>query len=71
MRHKIEAAVLRGTSLKVESLEIEGPRDDEILVRIVSSGICRTDVDFLDDPVVNWAAKWPIARLRFAAGFCA
>jgi aryl-alcohol dehydrogenase len=27
---------------------MEGPRDDELLVRIVASGICRTDIDFCD-----------------------
>jgi aryl-alcohol dehydrogenase len=49
--HKIQAAILRagGGPLKIESLEIEGPRDDEVLVRIVSSGICRTDIEFMDD----------------------
>src|SRR5271157_1350110 len=48
--HKIHAAVLRrqGGPLKIESLELEGPRDDEILVRIVASGICHTDIDFCD-----------------------
>ncbi len=49
---KIEAAVLRkkGGPLKIESLEMEGPRDDEVLVRLVASGICHTDIDF----VHNW-----------------
>jgi aryl-alcohol dehydrogenase len=49
--HKIQAAVLRrtGRPLKIESIELEGPRDDEALVRIVASGICRTDIDFCDD----------------------
>ncbi|MEW6173388.1 MAG: NAD(P)-dependent alcohol dehydrogenase [Bacillota bacterium] len=49
--HKIQAAVLRkkGAPLKIESLELEGPRDDEVLVRIVAAGICRTDIDFCDD----------------------
>ena len=48
--HKIKAAVLRkrGGSLKIESLEMEVPRDDEVLVRIVASGICHTDIDFCD-----------------------
>jgi len=48
---KIQAAVLRkkGGPLKIESLEMEGPRDDEVLVRLVASGICRTDIDFCDD----------------------
>ncbi len=49
--HKIRAAVLRrkGGPLKIESLEMEGPRDDEILVRLVASGICHTDISFCDD----------------------
>ena len=48
---KIQAAVLRkrGGPLKIESLEMEDPRDDEVLVRIVATGICRTDIDFCDD----------------------
>ena len=49
--YKIRAAVLRKKSgpLKIESLEMEGPRDDEVLVRLVASGICRTDIDLCDD----------------------
>ena len=49
--YKISAAVLRkrGGPLKIESLELEGPQDGEVLVRIVASGICRTDIDFCDD----------------------
>jgi aryl-alcohol dehydrogenase len=49
--HKILAAVLRkrGGPLEIESLELEGPRDDEVLVRIVASGICRTDIDSCDE----------------------
>ena len=48
--YNIKAAVLRkrGGPLKIESLEMEGPRDDEVLVRVVSSGICHTDIDFCD-----------------------
>jgi len=44
----IRAAVLRtpGRPLKIERLEMEGPRDDEVLVRVVASGICHTDIDF-------------------------
>ena len=32
--------------LRIEQLELEGPRQDEMLVRLVASGICHTDVDF-------------------------
>jgi aryl-alcohol dehydrogenase len=48
--YQIQAAVLRkrGGPLKIESLEMEGPRDDEVLVRLVASGICHTDIDFCD-----------------------
>jgi len=49
--YKIHAAVLRkkGGPLSIESIEMEGPREDEVLVRLVASGICRTDIDFCDD----------------------
>ena len=48
--HKIHAAVLRknGGQLKIESLELEGPREDEVLVRLVATGICHTDISFCD-----------------------
>jgi aryl-alcohol dehydrogenase len=46
----IRAAVLRGPGfpLKIERLEMEGPRDDEVQVRLVASGICHTDIDFCE-----------------------
>jgi aryl-alcohol dehydrogenase len=46
----IRAAVLRepGRPLRIEELEMEGPREDEVLVRLVASGICHTDIDFCD-----------------------
>ncbi len=49
--HKIQAAVLRkgDSQLNIESLELEGPRQDEVLVRLVASGICHTDIGFCDD----------------------
>jgi aryl-alcohol dehydrogenase len=48
---KIQAAVIykKGGPLEIESLEMEGPRDDEVLVRIVATGICRTDIDIIDE----------------------
>ena len=39
----------KGGPLKIEPLELEGPLDDEVLVRIVASGICHTDIDMMDD----------------------
>ena len=49
--HPIQAAVLRtsGSPLQIEALELEGPRHDEVLVRVVASGICHTDIGFVDD----------------------
>jgi len=48
--HQIRAAVLRpGGNLQIETLEMAGPRADEVLVRLTASGICHTDIDFLDD----------------------
>ncbi|CAG1066389.1 aryl-alcohol dehydrogenase [uncultured bacterium] len=56
--HKVRAAVLRdgGGPLKIETLELEGPLEDEVLVRLSASGICHTDIGFVDggagEPVV-------------------
>ncbi|MQA18544.1 NAD(P)-dependent alcohol dehydrogenase [Rugamonas rivuli] len=47
---KITAALARGAkqALAVTELELDEPRDDEVLVRVVASGICRTDIDVRD-----------------------
>ncbi|MEJ2455780.1 MAG: NAD(P)-dependent alcohol dehydrogenase [Candidatus Thiodiazotropha sp.] len=43
---EIKAAVAReqGGSLTVESVNLEPPRDHEILVRVVATGVCHTDL---------------------------
>lgn len=47
---KIKAAVVRKLSgpFKIEEIELDEPRDDEVLVRIVGSGICGTDLGARD-----------------------
>ncbi len=46
MSHSISAAVLHELSapFRLETLSLEDPGDDEILVRIISAGICHTDI---------------------------
>ena len=43
---KITAAVLREPTgrFEIEELELEAPRDDEVLVRMVGAGLCHTDL---------------------------
>src|SRR5512146_2728866 len=50
----VRAAVLRrsGGPLKIETLQMEGPREDEVLVRLAASGICHTDIGFCE----GWSA---------------
>ena len=52
---KIRAAVMTAphTPLSVCELELDDPRRDEVRVRILASGICRSDLSYLD-------GKWPI-----------
>jgi aryl-alcohol dehydrogenase len=47
---KIRAAIARatGTPLSLETVDLEDPRDDEILVRLVAVGICHTDIAMRD-----------------------
>jgi aryl-alcohol dehydrogenase len=49
--HPVRAAVLRrrGAPLQLEVLALEAPRADEVRVRLVACGICRTDVDLCDE----------------------
>lgn len=37
--------------LAVETVELEEPREDEVLVKIVASGICHTDMVMRDQGV--------------------
>jgi aryl-alcohol dehydrogenase len=47
-RRWIQGAVSRkaGGRLRLERLQLEAPREDEVLVRLVASGICHTDITF-------------------------
>lgn len=46
----MRAAVLRevGAPLRVEDVELAEPRDDEVLVRLIASGLCHTDLEVID-----------------------
>ena len=50
---QITAAVCRsnGAPLSIETLQLEDPREGEVLVRVVATGICHTDVAMRDSPV--------------------
>src|SRR5208337_5226131 len=47
---KIRAAVTRAphAPMSLETLEIEAPRADEVLIRITAVGICHTDIAMRD-----------------------
>jgi len=51
---KIEAAVARAkfAPLKLETLDLEEPREDEVRVRLVATGVCHTDVAVRDHTIV-------------------
>ncbi|MFD2612308.1 NAD(P)-dependent alcohol dehydrogenase [Paenibacillus gansuensis] len=50
---QIKAAVARekGQKLSLENLQIDEPRENEVLVRIVAAGICHTDLSVRDQHV--------------------
>lgn len=51
---KIQAAVAVGAGLpfEIKTVDLDDPRDDEILVRIVAVGVCHTDLVFRDAGVI-------------------
>ena len=64
---RITAAVLEapGVPLRVEELDLEAPRRDEVLVRLLASGICRSDLSLLDG---KWPAPLPMVLGHEGAG---
>ncbi|MBZ6287367.1 NAD(P)-dependent alcohol dehydrogenase [Streptomyces olivaceus] len=61
MSVQTQAAVIRGAGvIELEDILIEDPRPDEVLVRVESSGICRTDLEILEGTL-----KFPVP---FVAG---
>ena len=59
---KVRAAVAReaGKPLSLETVELEGPREGEVLVQIKATGICHTDEFTLSgaDPEGIFPASW-------------
>jgi S-(hydroxymethyl)glutathione dehydrogenase/alcohol dehydrogenase len=54
-----------GGPLELEELELEAPRRDEVLVRLLASGICRSDLSLLDG---KWPAPLPMVLGHEGAG---
>ena len=50
MTREIRAAVFREPAqpVRTETIELEDPRDDEVLVRVAAAGVCRSDLHFAD-----------------------
>ena len=50
---QIEAAVVDAQGkISIEELSLDAPRDNEVLVRVVATGICRLDVTMCSSPRV-------------------
>lgn len=63
----MRAAVMRDDSgiLKVEELQIDAPDPGEVLVRTVASGLCHSDLHFIDG---TWQTPPPVVLGHEAAG---
>jgi Zn-dependent alcohol dehydrogenase len=64
---RIRAAVMAAPQrpLEVADLELESPRRDEVLVRLAATGICRSDLSYIDG---KWPAPLPIVLGHEGAG---
>ena len=75
---QVNAAVLRerNTPLVLEDITLEDPRADEVLVRIVATGICHSDVSVINGdlplptPPVLSQGTTSSCRLPTAANAC-
>src|SRR3954466_5721387 len=44
MRTTVAVVNEQGGDFSLEEVELEGPREDEVLVRVVATGLCHTDI---------------------------
>jgi len=65
---RINAVVLRepGTPVAVEEVELDGPRADEVLVRVAAAGVCHSDVYLADGALGH--GRWPMVLGHEGAG---
>jgi S-(hydroxymethyl)glutathione dehydrogenase/alcohol dehydrogenase len=63
----MRAALLRDDSgvLTIEDLRVDAPERNEILVRVAASGICHSDLHYVDG---TWPASYPMLLGHEAAG---
>jgi len=61
---QIKAAVVRekGGPFSIETLSLEGPRRDEVLVKVVATGLCHTDMVARDKGRTASNRAWPRRR---------
>ena len=52
MKARAAVAWAAGEPLRIETVDVEGPREGEALIRVVATGVCHTDAYTLsgDDP---------------------
>jgi S-(hydroxymethyl)glutathione dehydrogenase/alcohol dehydrogenase len=64
----MRAVVLRepGRPVEVEEVELDPPRDDEVLVRVAAAGVCHSDVRLADGEL--GPGRWPMVLGHEGAG---
>ena len=55
-----------GTPLIVEEIELDEPREDEVLVRVAAAGVCHSDLHLADGVLGD--GRWPIVLGHEGAG---
>lgn len=65
---RMRAAVLRepGRPVAVEDVELDPPRDGEVLVRVAAAGVCHSDVRLADGELGD--GRWPMVLGHEGAG---
>jgi S-(hydroxymethyl)glutathione dehydrogenase / alcohol dehydrogenase len=65
---KMRAAVLRkpGVPVRVEEVELDAPKRDEVLVRVAAAGVCHSDVLLADGELGD--GRWPMVLGHEGAG---
>src|SRR5205085_3889689 len=68
LAYRMKAVVLRepGVPVSVEDVELDPPRDGEVLVRVAAAGVCHSDVRLADGELGE--GRWPMVLGHEGAG---
>uniref|UniRef100_A0AC35F365 Alcohol dehydrogenase-like N-terminal domain-containing protein n=1 Tax=Panagrolaimus sp. PS1159 TaxID=55785 RepID=A0AC35F365_9BILA len=67
-KQKAQVITEYGLNLKFQDIDVPIPKSDEVLVHILYSGVCHTDIDFMKNSLSQYQMPLPMVAGHEGAG---